>query len=147
MKKLNSIFLPNGSVIIDGLERLLIFNPEFVNICIEICKEGDKKPNIPEAFSLPYGNFTTPCAAREFITKKGRQAIQIMSGNTHELYFQSGCGDRSWNEWDERRPINGLFADAAATSNGGGCWTEVIIMPAGVEVITSFQQAYIDELK
>ena len=141
MKKLNLIFLPNGSVIIDGLKKLLIIDCKLVSLC---CTK--EEVSAFELFSLPYGNFTTPCAVREFMSKIGREAIQIMSGNTHEFSFHSGCGDRSWNEWADRRPVNGVFADAAPTSNGGGCWSEISIMPAGLEVITSFQQACMDEL-
>jgi len=135
--KLNIIKLPDGSYIIDGFSKLLV-------ITSGISKDFKYQDHDLEAAVKIAG--LLECEATFFVTKKGREAIKIDMGNTHNFYFSSGSCDRNWGKWDERKPVNAFFSEAISTSNGGGCWAEVTIMTTGVRLITSEEQSYMDEL-
>jgi len=136
----NLIELPDGSKIVDMRGYLIVIDSSFAEKYIS--KYGDLFDNEKkEYFHKP-----VDCKAVPFTTKKGRQACRITEGDTHTFWMQSGSGDRSWNDWASRRPANALYANAVRTSNGGGCWIEIIIMESDKDQVTSEQQAYLDEL-
>jgi len=124
MKKIQ---IDEKTLIIDGLSQLLILK------------------NAPSP--LPDGDWVT-CGIRLFKTKKGRDALEIdFNGSREVVRIYSGSGDRSWAGWDHRRPVNAIFAEAVATSNGGGCWFEVIVMRKGVDPLSAEIAEYREELE
>lgn len=129
------IVLPNGIRIIDGLSKLLVIDKDIK------LSEDDTTDSRYLLRCLE-----VPCKATQFITRKGREAIKIEKGDTHTISLYSGSGDRSWCDWDDRMPVNAMFADATATSNGGGCWYECIIMPKGVQEISTEEAEYMEEI-
>jgi len=130
MKNIKIINVENGPVIIDGFSKLLVISPALI--------EEMPMKSIPECRNLP-------CSVKEFTTKKGRQALSIVKGNSHLLSLYNGCGDISHNDWINRCPVNAMFAEERTTSNGGGCWYEVIIMKVGDKPISSEAAEYLDE--
>lgn len=136
----NLIELSDGSKIVDMRDCLIIIDSLFAEKYIS--KYGDLFDNEKKQ----YIDKPVACKATAFTTKKGRQAYRIEEGDTHTFWIKPGSGDRSWNNWGTRRPVNALYANAVRTSNGGGCWTEVIIMVSDKDPITSEQQAYLDEI-
>lgn len=134
---MKEIKLPDGGLIIDGFSKLLILTPEFV----------EENSFVDEEIG-PYDKIGdhNPCTIEFFTTKAGREAIRIRPGNSHNLKLYYGSCDRYWNNWDARRPVNASFAEAVATSRGGGCWAEVIIMQAGISPITAEQAEYMEEI-
>lgn len=135
----NLIELPDGSKIIEMIDCIIVIDSSFAEKYIS--KYGDLFDNAKRE----YIEEPVACKATAFTTKKGRQAYRITEGDTHTFWIKQGSGDRSWNDWASRRPANALYANAVRTSNGGGCWTEIIIM-SDKNPITSKQQAYLDEL-
>jgi len=130
--------LPDGRGILDGFSKLIVFEKGCP-------KKIDPSAVDDESIDTRYGSFFL-CHAETFTTKKNREAIKISAGESHVYCIASGSGDKWWRNWDERVPSNAFFADAVATTNGGGCWEEVIIMPVGVKVITFPQQSLMDEI-
>ena len=125
--KVKFIEIDEHMKIIDGLSKLVIF------------KNYDPQTH-------PEGKWV-PCSFREFSTKKGREAIEVdFSKSGHLCKYYLGGGDRSWGDWDLRRAANATFADAASTSNGGGCWWEIQIIKEGVEPISTEKSSYLDEI-
>jgi hypothetical protein len=127
------VTLPTGQLIIDGFSKLLIIEDVQTQDIWEIERMLNQ----------------LPCEATTFTTKKGREAIRIapaVNGATHTISFKTSGGDRSWGGWAERQPANAWFSEAVATSNGGGCWAEVIIMAVDSEAISREQQDLMDEL-
>lgn len=116
-------FTENGSLIIDAGPRqpMIIIETNAVSKIIE--------SRINPQYNLSKGH---PCGQwTEFTTRSGRAAVRVTEGNSHIFTFGGGWGNRSWNDWDNRHPVGeGVFAAAWATSNGGGVWDEVTIVPA-----------------
>ena len=141
MKGLKFINLPNGSTIIEGFKTLIVVDSKFIG---EMDEWGFKSPlNPSNAMSL---GETIPCTATPFITKKGRNAIRISNGYSHNLSYYRGWGDRSWNNFNDRKIINALFSEAVSSTNGGGCWRELHIFEVDQPKITAEQQRYMDIL-
>lgn len=137
--KAKGILLPDGTILFDFKDVLLVIDHNFVEKYLRTDYKIGLRDNSP--FDEPL-----PCHAYEFTTKKGRKAIRIIEGDTHTYYLRHGEGDTSWDGWYERRPVNAMFARATRESNGGGCWLEVVIMEKGVQAITAEQKEYMDEL-
>ena len=123
--------IENGPVIIDGFSKLLVVSPTLI--------EEMPMKSIPECKDLP-------CSVKEFTTKKGRQALNIVEGVSHVISLYYGNMDITHNDWINRHPVNAVFAEERTTSNGGGCWYEVIIMKAGDKPISSEASEYLDEI-
>jgi len=134
--KIKAIAIDDKTMIIDsGLSRLVILTG------------SGEMPDFSQ-FIYKYDGRWTQCSAVLFQTKKGRDAIKIdLSGYTHVFRMHYGSGDRSWGGWNDRRPINAVYADAAATSNGGGCWLEIQVMKWGEDPITAEIDSYREELQ
>lgn len=130
---MKTIEMPDGSVIKDlgRNEELVIFSKEIV----------EQKAAMP---SYKYKKYLANC--KKFRTKSGRPAIRITVGDEFEVEEGSGEGDRTWGYWERRKPINAFFAKAVATTNGGGCWYEIVVKRAGADIKTAEQQAYEDEI-
>lgn len=135
--KPKKITLPDGTVIIDGLSKLLVIDREFAEEFFPVNYEFKIAEKLRKGVR---------CHALPFVTKKGRESIQVYKGESHVFRCYWGTGDRSWKGWEQRRIINGLFSDARSTSNGGGCWLEVEIWGFNANLITAEEYGYIDEL-
>lgn len=119
--------MTDGTTLIDGFSRLLVFDKEF-------------------QFPNEYWSWETNCSVTFFVTKKGREAIHIYNGDTHKIRCRDGGGSRSWDGWELRRLSNAVFSEAKATSNGGGCWMEVEIWKSEITPISAEEAEYRDEL-
>lgn len=133
MKK-SILNLPDGSKIIDMGDCLIVIDKVFADTHIDRCGYMNSREE------------SVPCKAIPFITRKGRDAYRVTEGDTHTFWTRPGSGDTSWNDWASRKPVNALYANAVRTSNGGGCWREIIIMPKGIEPVSSEQGGYLDEI-
>lgn len=133
MGRVKEINLPDGTIILDGIDfpKLIVLDKEFARTMTE-----DDRNNMKDR----------PCKGIFFKTKAGRDALRITIGDEHTLTFTCGSGDRTWNNWRDRCPSNAVCAFAVATSNGGGCWFEFILMPSNTEVITNEQANYMEEI-
>lgn len=138
MKK-SMINLPDGGKIIDMSDCLIVIDKAFAEKYID--KFGWLRlPGETATVTEPIS-----CKASSFTTKKGRKAFRISEGDSHTFWTRPGSGDTSWNGWSDRRPVNTTYANAVRTSNGGGCWREVIVMDKGVEPVSAEQARYLDE--
>ena len=66
------------------------------------------------------------------IEKRGKKTFVLPSDNNRVdgiLVLGGGTGDRGWGNWDDRHPVNAVLAAAWRTSNGGGSWTEIVVVP------------------
>lgn len=129
--------LTDGTVIIDGLSKLIVIDKCFVLKHFPFNYDFDKGELLRKG---------VPCSAQTFVTKKGREAVRIGVGDSHIFRYYWGSGDRSWNGWKRRSIANALFSEAKATSNGGGCWMEVEVLESKTTPISAEEQSYIEEL-
>ena len=127
MSKIKFIELSPSTKIIDGLAKLIVF------------QGYDPQTHLEGEW--------VPCSCREFTTKKGRKALEVnFSGRGHLCRYFYGGGDRTWEDWKNRRASNAIFADAAPASNGGGCWWEIQILQEGITPIPQEVSSYLDEI-
>lgn len=135
--KAKRVTLNDGTIIIEGLSKLIVIEKEFAN------------EHFPELYDADKYNLLrrgVDCYAKPFTTRKGREAILVKSGNSHILRYFADIADRSWGNWKNRRIVNALFSEAKATSNGGGCWLEVEIWEKSVNPVSAQEQNYMDEI-
>jgi len=127
MNKIKIIEVNSSTRIVDGLTKLVILkglNPQ-------THKEEE----------------WIPCGVRFFTTKKGREALEVdFSGEGYLARYNHGGGDRTWEDWENRKASNAIFCDAAPASNGGGCWWEIQVIKEGVEPISTLKKSYLDEI-
>lgn len=139
---MKTIKLNDGTIIFDFFNMLVIVDKDFASQNISLNPyvhiwDYNKKERLD----------VVPCSAKSFITRKGREAIRISNGNSHNFHLYGSSGDRNWQNWSKRRPVNAVFSKAVATSNGGGCWLECWVMEANKEIVTAEQAEYIGEIE
>jgi hypothetical protein len=80
--------------------------------------------------------------------RSGRLLVCVEKGESHRLICRSGDGDRTWNNWEERMPMDeNAYGIARRETNGGGSWVELLIVPVDRPYKTAQQARYENELK
>jgi hypothetical protein len=80
-------------------------------------------------------------------TKSGRLMCEALDGTSHKIIIYGGGGDRSWNGWNDRMPLDEkAFGIATPESRGGGMWTELLIVPVDGAYKTAQQVRYEDDI-
>jgi len=142
MRKFFYTWLPDGGLIMDfGRDRPLVV----------VSKDAVPR-DWSEFFHRPEGTWNEPqwftCSVHRFTTRKGREAIKIVPGDTHRWRFATGGGSRTWDGWRRRHLVGeGVILSAAvANSNGGGCWAEIEVIEADAQPMTAEQARLMEEV-
>lgn len=142
MKKFRDIILEDSTIILDFVETLIVIDSEFAKSHLNTETFIGRHKDPTRIYDW------IPCSVKAFTTKKGRKAIKVTEGNSHKYRLVYGFGSTKWPRmWERTRPVNATFASALPRSNGGGCWTECVIMEADKDIITAEQAEYKAELQ
>lgn len=156
-------FHQRGDAVIIDMEELLVVVPR--KVFGPLFMDEDLLREKSFEYVLEFGNYARSSGNRKglvgtvfevggyqtFLTERQRSAVRIHPGTGFTAIFRFGAGDRSWGDWENRRPVttdkgDEVFAWAVPTTRGGGHWFEVQIFPSDAKLISAEEDALNSEL-